>query len=256
MKRNLAAAIVLAALACGGSAGAQDKAACLEASSQAQVLRDAHKLVETRAKLRICSHQECPTVVQQDCAAWLEEVERSLPTVVLSATDGAGRPLVNVTVSVDGKVVQNQLDGLAMTLDPGPHRLRLEAVTGAFYDRRIVVAESEKKRLINVVLGKPTEVAPPEDATKSMETPPDMPTDDMTPATSGGSALRTAAFVVGSVGLAGLVVGTVFGVLAVGSKDQAGCTPDGYCAPGRGRRPRPRRSASSRAESFSRPGSR
>lgn len=228
MKNRLAAVLVLGAMASAASAGAQDKAACLEASSQAQVLRDAHKLVETRAKLRICAHQECPTVVQQDCATWLEEVEKSLPTVVLSATDEAGRALVNVKVTIDGKVVASQLDGVAMPLDPGQHRVRLEAVSGAFYDRQLTIKEGEKKRPIAVVLGRPAEDAPPDEAPKVVEAPPD----EAPPSASSGSGLRVAGFIVGGVGLAGLAVGTVFGVLAMGSKSDAACTTDGYCAPG------------------------
>ena len=134
-------------------------------------------------------------------------------------------------VSIDGKVVNTQLDGVAISLDPGTHRVRLEAVSGAFYDRQVVIKEGEQKRLIAVVLAKPAEEVPPDAAPKPVETPPDTPPDEAPPV-SHGSGLRVAGFVVGGVGLGGLVLGTVFGVLAIGSKDQAACTPDGYCAPG------------------------
>jgi hypothetical protein len=54
--------------------GPPDKAACLDASSQAQSLRDAHKLVEARQKLRVCAQAACPGVVQRDCLSWLDAV--------------------------------------------------------------------------------------------------------------------------------------------------------------------------------------
>ena len=81
MKTALLVALGASATLATTAALADDKAACLSASQQAQNLRDAHKLVEARAQLRVCARKECPAVVQRDCLTWLGEVERSLPTV-------------------------------------------------------------------------------------------------------------------------------------------------------------------------------
>src|SRR5580704_15746858 len=97
-KTLLAAAVSMFAASLSVSALAADKAACLDASSQAQTLRDAHQLVEARDQLRICARQICPAVVQADCATWLDAVEKSLPTVVLTAKDGRGGDVINVKV--------------------------------------------------------------------------------------------------------------------------------------------------------------
>lgn len=232
MKNVIAAVIVMGGIAGAGSAFAQDKAACVDAASKAQVLRDAHKLVETRTQLRICAHPECPTVVQQDCATWLAEVERGLPSVVLSATDDTGASLVNVKVTIDGRVVASQLDGVAIPLDPGSHRVRMEAVSGAFYDRLVTLKEGEQKRPLAVVLARPAEDTPPDVAPKRVDPPPDDAPAEAPPVESRGSGLRVAGFIVGGVGLAGLALGTAFGVLAMDSKTAAVCTTDGYCQPG------------------------
>ena len=91
---------------------ADDKAACLDAASKAQSLRDAHKLVEAREQLRACAAARCPAVVQNDCATWLVEVERALPTVVLAAKNTAGADLVDCSsgqVSKEEKPVYGRL---------------------------------------------------------------------------------------------------------------------------------------------------
>ena len=109
---------------------ADEKAACLDASSKGQTLRDQHKLVEARQQLRVCAAGGCPSVVQTDCAAWLADVEKAIPTVVLAAKNGAGADLFDVKVSVDGQPLASRLDGQALPLDPGPHAFRFEGADG------------------------------------------------------------------------------------------------------------------------------
>src|SRR5271167_2677163 len=82
------------------TARADDKAACLDAASKGQSLRDHGKLVEARELFRRCAAQGCPQMVVQDCGGWLGDVEKSLPTVVVTAKDGSGNDLVDVKVSL------------------------------------------------------------------------------------------------------------------------------------------------------------
>ena len=101
MRTALLVALCVSATLASTVASADDKAACLAATQQAQSLRDAHKLVEAREQLRICARQQCPAVVQKDCLTWLGEVEKSLPTVVATAKDEAGSDLGDVKVTLD-----------------------------------------------------------------------------------------------------------------------------------------------------------
>jgi hypothetical protein len=62
-------ALLLTASRLGNAA---DQAACLNASSQGQTLRDGHKLIAAREQFQLCANASCPGVVQKDCTMWLE----------------------------------------------------------------------------------------------------------------------------------------------------------------------------------------
>src|SRR5690349_12130436 len=81
-----------------------EKVACVSASEQGQQLRDHAKLVDARDKFVQCARDECPSVVRKDCVQWLSEVTNSLPSVVLSAKDDAGQDVLEVRVTVDGRL--------------------------------------------------------------------------------------------------------------------------------------------------------
>lgn len=111
MKRLFFYGLLVQTVLVAGVASAGDKARCLDAATKGQRLRDAHKLLDARVQLRICAAAECPAVVQSDCAHWLAEVEHALPSIVITARNGAGADLVEVTVSVDGQPLMSRLDG-------------------------------------------------------------------------------------------------------------------------------------------------
>src|ERR1700733_10293046 len=105
MKTVWVPGFLVPAILVAAPAFADEKAACLDAASKGQRFRDTHKLVEAREQLRVCAAAQCPAVVQSDCANWLADVEKALPSVVLSAKSGTGVDLVDVTVSVDGQAL-------------------------------------------------------------------------------------------------------------------------------------------------------
>jgi hypothetical protein len=53
-------------------------------------------------------------------------------------------------VSVDGVLAAERLDGRPIELDPGEHVVRFERPSSAAIERRIVVAEGEKARVVRV----------------------------------------------------------------------------------------------------------
>jgi len=217
----LSSSVLFSSLLGARPALAQDKAACLDAAGKAQRLRATHKLVEARDQLRVCAAVACPAVVQHDCVTWLGDVETALPTVVVTAKNAAGTDLVEVKVTVDGAALVSRLDGQAVAIDGGVHAFHFETADGALLDQQVVVKEGAKNQSIAVVLtGGAT---PPAAATPSVPPPP----------SSGGSSspLRTVGWVLGGVGVAGIGVGTIFGILALSDKSSAHCV-NGVCDPG------------------------
>jgi hypothetical protein len=178
-----------------------DKAACLDAVSKGQRARDTHKLVEAREKFRVCGRAECPGVVQTDCAGWLAEVERALPTVVLSAKDGGGHDVVDVKVSVDGQPFASSLDGQALGVDPGMRTFRFERAEGKPATVQVLVKEGEKAQVVSVNLSGGEPPLPSLNGEVTANVPPP-------PGTSRpGTVARLLALLMGGGGVAALGVG-------------------------------------------------
>jgi hypothetical protein len=212
------ALLFVAATLVSTAAFADDKAACLDAASKGQTLRDAHKLVEARQQLRICAAATCPAVVQTDCVGWLADVEQALPSVVVSAKSGAGADLVDVKVSVDGQLLSSRIDGQAVAMDAGPHTFHFEGADGTSLDQQVVVREGEKNQTIAVVLGKPATTQEGQ-----LGQPP--------PASTGLGTQKVLGLVVGGVGVAGIAVGSVFGLLTASaiSQQKSDCASSTNC---------------------------
>jgi len=147
----LAVAILLGA----GSASADEKQACVAASEKAQQLRNAGKLSDARDQLVICGRAECPKLIQQDCTQWMSEVLGILPSVVPGAKDRKGRDIVDVKVSVDGKVVTETLDGKAHPVDPGVHTFKFETKNAPTVEEQVVVRQGEKNRILTITFATP-----------------------------------------------------------------------------------------------------
>lgn len=129
---------------------APSKAQCLRAYEQAQRLRKAAKLRETRQQLIVCSHEVCPAELRSDCGRWLTEAETDTPSIVFGAKGPDGRDAVDVRVSIDDQLVTEKLDGKAIELDPGQHRIRFEMKGRAPIEQDLLVREREKGRAVSV----------------------------------------------------------------------------------------------------------
>jgi hypothetical protein len=219
MKLALLIGLGVAATLFSAEALAEDRAACFAAASQGQTLRDEHKLVEAREDFRVCAQQHCPTSMRSDCAGWLEAVEKSIPTVVVTATDATGSSVFDVAVRIDGRPFVAKLDGSAMPVNPGVHTFRFERDDGTTVEQVLQVNEGDRNFKIAVVLkAEPPPAAPP--------APP-----------APGPGLRAPQIVglgSGVLGLAGIVVGSVFGLQTYSETNkqkldcpQATCTQSG-----------------------------
>ena len=186
------------------SAAERSKGACVARHQSAQILRRDRQLIAARAALRACSGVACPAAVRADCIQWLDEVGRSLPSLVITAGAG-GTDLVDVRVFIDGQLVTARLSGAALDVDPGEHHLRLESPTWPPVERTVLVSEGVKERTIDVDFAPAT---PP----REIRTPPVLD------------------YILGGVTLASLSTFAAFGISALYDRQrlQQSCAP--FCS--------------------------
>lgn len=185
---------VLLALACtllAPRAHADDQR-CIEAHSKAQGLRRDGRLMAAREQLRLCAEPVCPELIRGDCATWLSELDKELPSIVVSARIGE-TDVSDARVLVDGRAVAEELDGKSIELDPGRHRVRLERDGERDVEREIVAKLGVKNEGVLFQLEATPSLRPAE---PKAEAGPD----------------RTLVYVLGGVGVVGLASFTYFGL--------------------------------------------
>lgn len=151
--RNLRAIMLatgLALLAAPRPARAGDRDACIDASEKGQVLRDEGKLENARQKFLFCSREVCPPLVRTDCANWLANVDARMPSIVVTAKGPDGHDTADVSLTVDGRLIQSRLDGKAVPLDPGEHVIRYERAGNAPITDKVLIREGEQRRALIV----------------------------------------------------------------------------------------------------------
>lgn len=166
--------------------------------------------------------------VARDRAQKLEPKLAKLVVVVPSESDVAG-----LEVTRDESTMARALWGGEMPVDPGTHRISARAPKKRPWDTS--VEASPKGGTLSVTVPKLADdpaalvVAPP---APKPEKEPEGPLPPPPPPSSGGGQ-RTVGVIVGVIGLAGLGVGSYFGVQALGknsdSKANGHCLPDNRC---------------------------
>jgi hypothetical protein len=218
---GLEAALGLAALLASSPAradGPADRDACRTAYSQAQTLRDAHKLVDARAQLRTCAQATCASFILKDCTGWLLDIDGRVPSVVLIAKDAAGASLTDVSVTIDGKPLTARLDGTAVDVDPGAHEFVFTLQDGTKTQKSIVVAEGQKAQAVAVAFAgvgappTPGAVMPPEAQQPA--------SDNASPASGFWTTRHKAGAGVTAAGAVGVIVGGIFGGLTASESSQ------------------------------------
>ena len=223
MKRSIRQMIVTlsacSVLAVCAEVRADSKQECAAAYEKTQSSRDEGKLIDARKQAVACSASTCSGYVIKDCIQWLAEIDVMLPTVVFTAVDAAGAETTAVRVTVDGHVAAEKLDGKAVPMDPGEHRVRFEMGAEAT-EQKVLIRQGEKNRMLAASFKK----APPVVATAAPVLPAAAP---VTPTAAGTfwDGYRIGAMAAGVVGLAGIGVGAGFGVRTFSQWDQAldGC---------------------------------
>jgi len=219
-----AVAIGCASVLFAGSASAADptKDQCIDANEASQAMRKAEKLHDAEQKLLVCVSAGCPGPVRDDCAQRLTEVRAATPTVVFVVKDDADQDLTDVHVTIDGQPLTDKLDGLAIPIDPGPHRFTFVSTGRTKEERALVIREGEKdrhERVILVVAATTASAVPPSESAPAPGAEPAAPAAEA-PARD-GTMQRVAGLVVGGVGAAGVVVGSIFGFVSKSTYDHA-----------------------------------
>jgi hypothetical protein len=190
---------------------------CIDANESAQPLRKAGKLRQAEERLLVCVRPSCPAVVRDDCAQRLSDVRGAEPTVVFVVRDESDHDLTNVRVTMDGVELAAKLDGTAIPVDPGEHLFVLETDGRLKEARTLKLNEGEKGRQERIVLVAPVV----ESAAPPLPPPAPEPAAPVEPPPPPGRTQRQIGIALGGVGLAGLVVSTIFGVAAKSLYDHA-----------------------------------
>jgi hypothetical protein len=132
---------------------------CLDAYEAGQRQRQTGDLLNAARELRTCGGPACPVRMQGDCQRWLDDVERSTPTVVFRVRDASGELLTNVTVSIDGQPPR-RLDGRAVLMNPGEHVVLFARAGYQPLRTPVFVTEGEKLEPRDVMLESSVEAAP------------------------------------------------------------------------------------------------
>lgn len=202
----------MVALATTAHAGGADT--CIDASEAGQVARDKGQFRAAKAHFQTCAREGCPGEIRRDCAAWLDALERRLPSIVVRVLDADGAEVLDASVSIDGAEVARR--GIAVELDPGDKLVRVTAPGRPPVEQTVRVIEGERSRVVEVRLagGVPRSGATP--------APPAAPPP---PARAG---VPVATYALGSVALLAAGGYVYFGLHAKSEVDDMRAT----CAPG------------------------
>lgn len=198
-------------------AKAQDDAAkdmCLAAFKQTQSLREEGQHKRAREQALTCSDERCPDVIKTKCKTWQREIDESTPTIVVRVIDETGNDTAEATLSVDGALVKQRLDGLPIALDPGDHVVEVARPGQAPRQQRVLLNVGEKRR--EVLLSFAPDPAP--------QPPP-------TPAPA-GTNIHVLTYVGFGLAGAGVIVGAVTGGLSLSKTSdlEAACPSHQQCS--------------------------
>lgn len=202
MNARFVSLAALLALVPTSSARADETEACVDANEQSIQLRNEHKLLAARAASAKCAAPSCPEDVRRVCSERALKLNDVIPSILFTVKDGSGHDVLGVKVTVDGAPAATDPSMNSLELDPGPHTFVFEAA-GQRVEQSFLLRERERQRGEAIVLGPAAPAAAPPAASVAPRSVPPPHVD------------CTAGWVVGGIGVASLVGGSVAGVLAL-----------------------------------------
>lgn len=129
-----------------------DERACVTAFRKAKEHEAAGKLQESKDQLMSCAQAPCSSFIRQQCSSKYNQLESDTPSVVLIVTDASGSPRGDVQVRMDGEPFAQQLDGRALSVDPGMHEFTFAADGVVFATQKIMIVQGQRNRFITALL--------------------------------------------------------------------------------------------------------
>jgi hypothetical protein len=136
-----------------------DAQQCIAENEIATKQRAAGKLGEAKQHYVACGAADCPAVVRDECQTLAQKMESSLSTIVIVLVDAKGNDVTGARIFVDGSKSAEPLDGHALILDPGTHKISVESPSGGSIEETLVAREGEKNRRVRLQL--PASTKPP-----------------------------------------------------------------------------------------------
>jgi hypothetical protein len=221
---------------------------CIDANGKGQQLRREGKLMAARQQLRLCTDSACPAMVRDDCTKRLDDLEKAQPTIAFEVKDASGADVTAVKVTVDGKPLAERLDGAALPVDIGEHVFRFEVAGQHPITRTLVLIEGEKGRRERIAIGGATaslpapvlptapSAAPVPGAHRPAGSAPVFSAIETHSTGAGMGTQKVLGLAAAGLGVAGIAVGSVFGVMTLSQKSQqqsdcgssASCTSSGH----------------------------
>jgi hypothetical protein len=212
--------VVASLVACRPARAADPTTAdCLAATEHSFALRNQHKLRDARAELLICSAPSCPADIRAECLRRVADTNVAIPTIVFEAKDASGNDLSVVKVSMDGQTLAEQLEGPALSIDPGVHVFTFETPGQPVVQKRFVIREGEKDRRERITIGAVAvgASAAPSTETASTESSVILKAEPATVQSQADStswgAQKDVGVVLGAAGVAGLATGVIFSLV-------------------------------------------
>lgn len=170
-RRATIAALLLLLITVAAPARA-DVTACLDAHAEGQRASKAGQWKLASELFAACaSNDACPEPVRAECVDFYAAAQKSVPTVIFSATDARGRDVAAVRVYSGEALVSETLDGRALVLDPGTHRFRFVFGSGEVVEKDVLIREGEKNRIVNARAAAAAPALPPAGSTPEPENP-------------------------------------------------------------------------------------
>jgi hypothetical protein len=201
------------------AAGANSsKQRCVDDNAAAQDLRRSGKFAAASERLRRCATPSCPTIVRDDCARRLDDLERVQPSVVFDVRDPSGGDVVAVRIRVDGTVLTARLEGTPLEVDPGPHVFTFEVSGQPVVTKDLVVREGEVGRHERVVVGQAQTLSSGSSGSAASGLTSELPREAQA---RGPNARHVVGLSLAGAGAVSAVVGVVFGLAASSAWSEA-----------------------------------
>lgn len=143
--------IVFACALSAGPALADSVDECIARSEEGQAARDGGKLSRAREAFAACGSTVCPAEIRRACVAWLEQVDVRQPSIVV-VLPGADERADEATYRIDDGPPA-RVDGRAVRVDVGSHRLVVEAPGHAPHSETFFAYEGDQLRHVATRLG-------------------------------------------------------------------------------------------------------